>query len=182
MQAQACLRVLELTKGNPRTHGVQEGTENYQRKDELAPFCHKWSAHRDLVEEATQQIKAGKPTHEIRLDVTILTLRNRSLHWVVQVIEDVRHSTIINYQSALVYLYLFCWSNKVTQAFEMCCVGNWNLSHVSLTSLEALAGLRNLRKTNPTLHAALSQTTETDPTSEAPYIGDGDDSYQGGDV
>jgi hypothetical protein len=29
MQAHACLRVLELAKGDPRTHGVQEGTENY---------------------------------------------------------------------------------------------------------------------------------------------------------
>ncbi|KAF7344402.1 hypothetical protein MSAN_01921400 [Mycena sanguinolenta] len=33
----------------------------------------------------------------------------------------------------------------------MCCVGNWNLSYASLTSHEALAGLRNLRTTNPTL-------------------------------
>ncbi|KAJ6527433.1 hypothetical protein B0H19DRAFT_1243279 [Mycena capillaripes] len=98
------LRVLELTKGDLRTDGVQEGTKNYQRKDELAPLRYTRSAHRDLVEEATQQIKA------------------------------------------------------------------------------ALAGIRDLRKTNPTLHTALSQTTETDPTSEAPDNSDGDDSYQGGDV
>jgi hypothetical protein len=32
MQAHACLRVLELAKGNPRTHGVQEGGENYEKK------------------------------------------------------------------------------------------------------------------------------------------------------
>ncbi|KAJ6484151.1 hypothetical protein C8R45DRAFT_1099297 [Mycena sanguinolenta] len=42
----------------------------------------------------------------------------------------------------------------------MCRVGNWNLSYASLTSPEALAGLRNLRTTNPTLHAA--QTSAMD--------------------
>jgi hypothetical protein len=36
MQAHACLRVLELAKGDPRTHGVQEGGENYEKKGELA--------------------------------------------------------------------------------------------------------------------------------------------------
>ncbi|KAJ6530632.1 hypothetical protein B0H19DRAFT_1082364 [Mycena capillaripes] len=51
-----------------------------------------------------------------------------------------------------------------------------------LPSPEALAGLRDLRTTNPALHAALSQTTETDPTSEAPDNGEGDDPYQVVDV
>ncbi|KAJ6524213.1 hypothetical protein B0H19DRAFT_1085423 [Mycena capillaripes] len=64
--------------------------------------------------------------------------------------------------------------SRSRQAFEMCRVGNWNLSHASLTSPEALAGLRDLRKTNPTLHASLSQTTKTDPTSGAPDNGDGE--------
>jgi hypothetical protein len=40
-------------------------------------------------------------------------------------------------------------------------IGNWNLED-SLASPEALAGLRNLRTTHPVLHAALTQTTETD--------------------
>ncbi|KAF7330683.1 DDE superfamily endonuclease [Mycena sanguinolenta] len=49
----------------------------------------------------------------------------------------------------------------ITQAFEMCRVGNSNLSYASLMSPEALAGLRNLRTTNPTLHAALSGMVAT---------------------
>ncbi|KAJ6631903.1 hypothetical protein B0H10DRAFT_2206309 [Mycena sp. CBHHK59/15] len=73
-------------------------------------------------------------------------------------------------------------STTITRAFEMCRVGNWNLSQPSLMSPEALAGLCNLQTINPALHAALSQTTETDPTSEAPDNGDGDDPYQGADV
>lgn len=57
----------------------------------------------------------------------------------------------------------------------MCRVGNWNLSHASLTSPEALAGLRELPTTNPTLHAALTQTTATHVTpaediEEEPYL------------
>ncbi|KAJ6506497.1 hypothetical protein C8R45DRAFT_922675 [Mycena sanguinolenta] len=61
-------------------------------------------------------------------------------------------------------------------------VGPWNLSQASLTLPEALAGLRNLRTTNPALHAALTQTSETDPTSEKPDHGDSEDPYQGADV
>jgi hypothetical protein len=45
----------------------------------LLKLSMKRSAHRDLVEEATQQIKADKATHEIRLDTTMRTLRNRSV-------------------------------------------------------------------------------------------------------
>jgi hypothetical protein len=58
----------------------------------------------------------------------------------------------------------------------MCRVGTWNLSHASLTSPEALAGLRELRTTNPALHAALTQTDTiaadgNDDGEEDPYSG-----------
>ncbi|KAF7334012.1 ATP-binding cassette sub-family A member 6 [Mycena venus] len=129
----------------------------------LLKLSMKRSAHRNLVEEASQQIKAGKAMHEIRLDTTMRTLRNRSVSWVVQAIEDVGDSAII------------------TRAFEMCRVGSWNLSQASPTSPEALAGLHNLHSTNPTLHVALTQS-EMDPTSEEPDHGDGNDPYQGADV
>ncbi|KAJ6548035.1 hypothetical protein B0H10DRAFT_1851675 [Mycena sp. CBHHK59/15] len=49
----------------------------------------KWSAHRDLVDEATQQINAGKATHKIRFDTTMPTLRNWSVGWIIQAIQDV---------------------------------------------------------------------------------------------
>ncbi|KAJ7469783.1 hypothetical protein B0H11DRAFT_1650322, partial [Mycena galericulata] len=121
----------------------------------------KRSAHRDIVTEALAQIKAGKPADEIRLDTTVGTLRNRSVGWIAQAIQDLNDPTII------------------TQAFEMCRVGKWNLSHASLTSPEALAGLRDLPKTNPVLHAALIQTAgapaapvESDDADEEPYDSD----------
>ncbi|KAJ6558715.1 hypothetical protein B0H10DRAFT_1846509 [Mycena sp. CBHHK59/15] len=126
----------------------------------------KRSAHRDIVNEALGQIKAGKAAHEIRLDTTVGTLRDRSVGWIVQVIHDVSDPATI------------------TQAFEMCRVGPWNLSQASLTSPEALAGLRELRTTNPALHAALMQTTGTDPTpaDSTANADDDDDPYQELDV
>ncbi|KAJ7604624.1 hypothetical protein B0H17DRAFT_1120943 [Mycena rosella] len=80
----------------------------------------KRSAHRDLVNEALVQIKAGKPPHEIKLDTTVGTLRNRSVGWIVQAIHDL--------------------SDPAT------------ITQVRICPL----GLRNLRTTHPTLHAALT--------------------------
>jgi hypothetical protein len=62
------------------------------------------------------------------------------------------------------------------QAFEMCRVGKWNRSQASLTSSEALTGLRELRTVNPTLHAALTQEQSADDGD------DGDDPYPDVDV
>ncbi|KAF8187911.1 hypothetical protein K438DRAFT_1972604 [Mycena galopus ATCC 62051] len=130
----------------------------------LLKLSMKRSAHRDLVAEAAKQIKAGKNAHEIKLDTTVGTLRDRSVGWVVQAIHDVGDANII------------------TKAFEMCRVGNWNLSQASLTSPEALAGLRDLRNTNAALHSALTQVTEIDPTSEEADHGNAEDPYQGTEV
>ncbi|KAJ7753269.1 hypothetical protein B0H16DRAFT_1723303 [Mycena metata] len=49
--------------------------------------------------------------------------------------------------------------DTVTKAWELCRVGEWNLSQASLTSPAALAALRELCTTNPTLYDALNQTS-----------------------
>jgi hypothetical protein len=49
----------------------------------------KRSAHRDLVDEASAQIKAGRVAHEIKIDTTLPTLRDRSIRWIVQAIHDI---------------------------------------------------------------------------------------------
>jgi hypothetical protein len=49
----------------------------------------KRSAHRDLVDEASAQIKAGRVAHEIKIDTTLPTLRDRSIGWIVQAIHDI---------------------------------------------------------------------------------------------
>jgi hypothetical protein len=55
----------------------------------------KHSAHRDIVHEALRQIKAGKMAHEIRLDTSVGTLRDRSVGWIVQAINDLSDPSII---------------------------------------------------------------------------------------
>lgn len=55
----------------------------------------KRSAHRDIVEEALRQIKADKAVHDIKLDTTVGTLRDRSVGWVVQVINDLSDPAVI---------------------------------------------------------------------------------------
>ncbi|KAF8172178.1 hypothetical protein K438DRAFT_1940517 [Mycena galopus ATCC 62051] len=48
------------------------------------------------------------------------------------------------------------------KAFEMCCVGDSNLSHASLTSSQTLGRLRRLPKDNPALHTELTQSAAKD--------------------
>jgi hypothetical protein len=55
----------------------------------------KRSAHRDIVEEALRQIKADKAVHNIKLDTTLGTLRDRSVAWVVQAINDLSDPAVI---------------------------------------------------------------------------------------
>jgi hypothetical protein len=80
----------------------------------LLKLSMKRSAHRNLVEEATQQIKSGKITHEIRLDTTMHTLCNRSVGWLVQAIEDVGDSAIITRVRATCFLFLFRPNEDIT--------------------------------------------------------------------
>jgi hypothetical protein len=51
---------------------------------------------------------------------------------------------------------LFDLTDHLYQAFELCCAGDFNLSHVSLTSAQALTALWELPTTNPTLHSEIS--------------------------
>ena len=51
---------------------------------------------------------------------------------------------------------LFDLTDRLHQAFELCRAGDFNLSHASLTSAQALTALRELPTTNPTLHIEIS--------------------------
>jgi hypothetical protein len=94
----------------------------------LLKLSMKRSAHRDLVEEATQQIKAGKATHEIRLDTTMRTLRNRSVGWIVQAIEDVGDSAIITRVRGTCFLFQFRPNEDITGLRD---VSRWTLEPFS---------------------------------------------------
>jgi hypothetical protein len=53
----------------------------------------KRSAHRDIVDEVSAQIASG--TNEIRLDVTLSTLRDRAVRWVVNAIQEISNKVHI---------------------------------------------------------------------------------------
>ncbi|KAJ6609130.1 hypothetical protein B0H10DRAFT_2226217 [Mycena sp. CBHHK59/15] len=80
----------------------------------------KRSAHRDIVEEALGQIQAGKSASEIKLNITVGILRDRSVGWIVEAIHDLSDPEIIK------------------KAFEMCRSGDYNFSQASLMSPEVL--------------------------------------------
>jgi hypothetical protein len=54
-------------------------------------------AHRDVVQEALSQIQANKSVHDIKLDTIVGTLRDRSVGWVVQAINNLSDPTIITW-------------------------------------------------------------------------------------
>jgi hypothetical protein len=115
----------------------------------------KRSAHRDIVDEVSAQIASGRG--EIRLDVTLATLRDRAVGWVVNAICEISNKVLI------------------CKAFELCRVGSFNLSHASITSTEALSALRNLHKTNPDLFEELSRDSsanDTEPMTGEPAFSD----------
>jgi hypothetical protein len=69
------------------------------------------------------------------------------------------------------------------QAFEMCHVGEYNLSYASLTSATTLTALRLLPKTNPTLYDEIC-TDKIDISSggEEPAFPVDDDQCDGSDI
>ncbi|KAJ6621668.1 hypothetical protein B0H10DRAFT_2187938 [Mycena sp. CBHHK59/15] len=109
----------------------------------------KRSAHQDIVEEASVQILAGKSATEIKLNTTVSILRDRSVGWIVQAIKDISDPALI------------------MKAFEMCKAGEFNFSHASLTSQEALGWLRQLPKDDPVLHAELMLSSVPLPAGDA---------------
>jgi hypothetical protein len=53
----------------------------------------KWSAHRDIVNEAAAQTEAG--VTEIKLDTSIGMLRDRAVSWAVNAIHDIDKKELI---------------------------------------------------------------------------------------
>lgn len=65
------------------------------------------SAHCDIVDEVLSQIKKG--VKNISLDITLATLCNCSLQWVLNAIEDIDNQQLILKVSLLLsHLYFVC--------------------------------------------------------------------------
>ncbi|KAK7467425.1 hypothetical protein VKT23_004479 [Stygiomarasmius scandens] len=102
----------------------------------------KRAAHRDVVTEVRRLLKERSDDKAVvKMDVSMPTLRDRSLGWIVQAYDDISKPELVK------------------KAFELCRVPDTslNLSHKSLTSPEAMKMLRELPKTNPKLFAQLTR-------------------------
>jgi hypothetical protein len=131
-----------------------------------------WSAHSNIVGKVSAQIAKGET--DITVDMTLGTLQNRSVGWVVNSICDVGKKDLITkvrtYQTpkcTLIPDNIF-----PHQAFELCWVGEFNASHAGLTSPEAHAILWQLPKTNPVLHHELSGIDEPFDTEIPELVGE----------
>ncbi|KAJ7200610.1 hypothetical protein GGX14DRAFT_372060 [Mycena pura] len=126
-------------------------------------LCMKRSAHKDVVEEATALLRLDTDDDVnpalLKLDTSILTLRNRCIGWIIDSFHACNNKELI------------------MKSFELCAVGEFNCSQESLKSPAALAALRDLPKTDPALYAELTQTSEPEaaPTEEDLFDSDEED-------
>jgi hypothetical protein len=115
----------------------------------------KRSAHRDVVEEALQQIRAGKPPHEIKLDTTVGTLRDRSVGWVVQAIHDLDDVATITRVGSFTFNFCGIFNNFVIYRPSKCVesvTGTARTSPSPLLKLSTLCWSSALRIRHSTQH------------------------------
>ncbi|KIM80631.1 hypothetical protein PILCRDRAFT_9444 [Piloderma croceum F 1598] len=94
-------------------------------------------------------LDSGTPSSTFKLDTSLGTLHDQSMPWILNAYHDINKEELI------------------MKAFELCHVGEFNLSHTYLMSVEALSALHQLPITNPSLHHEItggktSRCTEDD--------------------
>ncbi|EED85048.1 predicted protein [Postia placenta Mad-698-R] len=116
---------LHLPDDQPCDTGIQQPLKHVIRQ----------AQHADLVAEALDQIKnkPGGSDPQMKVDMTLGTLRDRSVGWLVDAYRAVNKPEIVK------------------KAFELCQIEDkpYNLSHQSLTSHAALQLLRNIEQNEP---------------------------------
>ncbi|KAG0694984.1 hypothetical protein DFH29DRAFT_773560, partial [Suillus ampliporus] len=117
----------------------------------------KRSQHADIVNEALALLQKNQDTPSaLRLDMTLPTLRDRSVQWLLNGYHTINKPEVIK------------------QAFASCHAGPlFNLLFDSLTSREALQQLRDMQKNEPDLWMKIS--TRQYKLSEQHGIADADE-------
>jgi hypothetical protein len=72
----------------------------------------KQSVHKDIITEATTQLKSRMPVTELKLDTTLPTLQNLSVQWLVNAYHDINNQDLIPKVHILTYfasMYLTCY-------------------------------------------------------------------------
>ncbi|KAG0706433.1 hypothetical protein DFH29DRAFT_772680, partial [Suillus ampliporus] len=85
------------------------------------------SQHADIVDESLSLLKKNDAAAIIRLDTMLPTLRDRSLHWLINGYHAINKPDIVRQVSTLTFT-------------------SFNLSFESLTSREALQALHDVEK------------------------------------
>ncbi|GLB45665.1 hypothetical protein LshimejAT787_2500570 [Lyophyllum shimeji] len=119
----------------------------------------KRSAHRDIVQEVTAQMSA-KPPQPVRLDTSVRTLRNRTVSWIVNAVNELSNKELILKASSPT-------------------ISIYTPPIVAPRPLKALAALRNLFKTDRDFLAELEAVNDDDASlapvadaDEAPFSAD----------
>ncbi|KDN42214.1 hypothetical protein RSAG8_06881, partial [Rhizoctonia solani AG-8 WAC10335] len=117
------------------------------------------AAHDDIVHETLTMLESGTPPENIVNNQLLLTLRNRSINWMLLAYNTLNKPEIIK------------------KAFSLCAIPNteFNLSYESLSSWAACQAILDLRSTNPELYAEIT-AGKNDPV--ALNLGDKPDDYE----
>ncbi|KAF8341985.1 uncharacterized protein EI90DRAFT_1291530 [Cantharellus anzutake] len=90
------------------------------------------------IKEVYSQLQTGVDSCNVRLDTKLGTLRDRVPETLIHAFNAMNQE------------------DKIQKAFELCCSGNFNLSHSSLTSRPLRLILDSLPQTNPDLASAIT--------------------------
>ncbi|KAH7905740.1 hypothetical protein BJ138DRAFT_964040, partial [Hygrophoropsis aurantiaca] len=110
--------------------------------------------HSDVVEETLRQFRAGKAPKDVRLDVTIGNLRDRSVNWLVTAHKLINKAEIVK------------------KSFSLCKAGRFDLSFDTLTSADALRTLRDLPRTEPDLWSCIVPRATSVPENNSSILDD----------
>jgi hypothetical protein len=137
----------------------------------------------DIVNETLIQFQKGVAPESVKFNLKLGCLRDRSVNWMVLAYHEINKPSIV-----LQVFFIPCkisYTNLCfVQAFRLCKSGDFNLSHKSITSTEALRALReiqqsdqdkwlkiSLRNTNtpPVDSDGPCTTSPEDPEEESPF-------------
>jgi hypothetical protein len=131
-----------------------------------------------LVNETLEQLQSGRAATDVKIDVIIGTLRNRTVNWLVSAFKEMNKPHKGSLISSIRMRYLI-------QAFRLCKSGTFDFSFRSITSVEALQKIREIQLTDPPRWSKIqhrptadSISTSGEAVDESPFgdeNGDDDD-------
>ena len=120
----------------------------------------------DVIDEVRAQFQNGVSPSDVKFDLTLGCLRDRAVGWMVSAFHEINKPEIVlqvRYGCALPMT-----TNVYSQAFQLCKSGEFNLSHESITSPDAIRALREIQINDPIKWAKIAlRNHDVVSTSEA---------------